>query len=125
MINRCIRYITLGFTQHIIDLEKMHLRARQHKVASSSFEDKTETTGLELCQTQKGASRTPDQAAAMGALLNEHKGAMLKESILKHHTEPILTRAQTLNQLNPFGEPHGLSHIGATRTLIIRSRQIT
>lgn len=125
MINRCIRCITLGFTQHIIDLEKMHLRVRQHKVLTSSLPDRPKPLGLESGQTQKGSSRTPDQAAAVRALLSEHRGAMLKESILKHHTEPILTRARTLDELNSTDEPHGLSHIGITKTIIIMPRQTT
>jgi len=122
MINRCIRCITLGLTQYIIDLEKMHLRICQQKAAISSFQDKTEMAGLRSDVTQKGSSRTLDQAAALRALLSEHKGAMLKESILKHRTEPILTRAQTLKQINPM-QHQGLSHICVTKTLVIIPKQ--
>ncbi|KAH9454789.1 hypothetical protein Pst134EB_014850 [Puccinia striiformis f. sp. tritici] len=122
MINRCIRCITLGFTQYIIDLEKMHLWVCQTKVATSTPQDETHIAQVGSL-AQQGSSRTPDQAAALRALMSEHKGALLKESIMKHRTEPILTRAQRLRQLNPSVKPHALSHISATRTLIVTPRQ--
>lgn len=124
MINRCIRCITLGLTQYIIDLEKMYLRISQQKAAISSLQDKTEMAELRSDVTQMGSPRTLDQAAALRALLSEHKGAMLKESILNHRTGPILTRAQTFKQITPM-QHQGLSHICVTKILVIMPKQKT
>lgn len=122
-INRCIRYITLGSTQHIVDIEKLHLRVCRHRALISSLKDKAQvdTLGSGL-NCQISSQTTPDQAAAVRALLSEHKGAMLKESILKNSTGPILTRAQTFDQQKPSAEPSGLSQIGLNGTLLIKPR---
>ncbi|PLW14131.1 hypothetical protein PCANC_18089 [Puccinia coronata f. sp. avenae] len=125
MINRCIRFITLGLTQYIMDLERMHLRICQSKADICTFQDTTDMAELQSNLAQKGSFRTPDQAAALRALLSEHRGVFLKDSILKNRAEPILTQARTLNPTDHTGEPHGLSHISATKTLVITPRQTT
>ncbi|KNZ61504.1 hypothetical protein VP01_1391g2 [Puccinia sorghi] len=94
------------------------------KAAISSLQDKTEMAELRSDVTQMGSPRTLDQAAALRALLSEHKGAMLKESILNHRTGPILTRAQTFKQITPM-QHQGLSHICVTKILVIMPKQKT
>ncbi|MBW0487870.1 hypothetical protein O181_027585 [Austropuccinia psidii MF-1] len=113
-INRCIRNITFGLTQYIIYIEQLNFRVRKLKAFTPTIKESPESTN--------NSAKDPVETIALRALLNEHRGVLLKTIILDSASEPILTQSRMLDGKVEAERPNGLSHLMNFKTLIIKPR---